>query len=201
MKLQLGHRAKRLSGEVRETWPHAHDGGGVTVLLAQRLDRGSEVVYKFVTVELELTEAEKLAADLLEGVREERHRQYQEERAAIPKIDHKCHHCGHEWHGFPDDRCPRVHAAPHPAYPYKLTPQELAMLVNAQEWLTGNESWDRVRTEAYDRNVLNALIERGLIEFCDDDKATWRPNSVGQFIVKEAKAGRTSVAETAPRGE
>lgn len=194
MKIQLGHKAKRLSGEVRETWPHAHDDGGVTVLLAQRVDRG-KIIYKFVTVELELAEAEKLAADLLEGVREERRRQYQAKRAALPQVDHKCHHCGHEWTGLPDDRCPRVHNAPHPASPHSLTRDELAMLIDAQAWITGHDSWDRVRTDAYDRNVLNALVERGLIEFCDDDKTTWRPNSVGRFIVKEAKAGRTSVID------
>jgi hypothetical protein len=196
VKIQLGKTAKMHTARLMKTWSHAHDGGGVTVNLMQRMERETtsvaarKVIRKDVCIELGLDEAERLGRELLEGAREERRRQYQERRAAIPKMDHTCLHCGHKWHGMPDDRCPRIMRAPHPSGPSYVTDTEMMTLEDGLS-PSGQEGapLGRALTERFDRDVLNALLERGLIEF-HDEQATWCPTSVGKFVVNQAHKQR-----------
>lgn len=195
MKIQLGKTAKTHDGKhlAADRLKSGRQRGAIirAIQEIERYDGVPGVKEKRVTLELELDEAEKLAKDLLEVVEKHRREIHAEQLAAEGQCEHRCIHCGHEWVGGFNELCPLLLTRSHPANDAALTRAESTTLdFNGYTWIEGRDAHrDRLRTDAYDRDTLNSLHARGLIEWLDD-QASWRPTEAGLAVIHAEREAR-----------
>jgi hypothetical protein len=206
MKIRLGKTAKTHKGVHLRADTRFGSGTepGVNVHATQLVERETqwgttEVRYKDVALELDLDEATKLATDLIAAVKKVKGRARSAELARKGECDHRCIHCGHEWTGKLNELCPALLTNGHPTGTDNLTHIELSTLDwNGYTWIEEGNRGDKLRTDAYNRDVLNSLRTRGLIEWVTegDLQAYWRPTSLGIATIHKHRELRRKEGQT-----